>query len=328
MSQQMMVFASHAHEDDTFCRAVVQALRGAGANVWYDEHNLSSGQLMEVIQRELGRRPVVVVILSRAAFASPWVRREVTWAYQLLDRDPSRLILPITCGPIKRNYFDPAQGWLFLEGFKRIEAPGMQPYPVSEAVQRLLHALALTPAGERPEPTAPQPMESVEDVLARGKALAAQNKFAEAVPLFQRATQLAPRSFDVWANLGFAYHETRQYRLALDANDHALALDEKQMWVWYNKGIALRALKRYQEALAACDRSLALDPNYAQTWGNKAALLHNLQRYGDALAAREQQLRLDPQNAQGWRYKAETLRAMGRTTDAEETERRAKELGG
>jgi hypothetical protein len=139
MSQQMMVFVSHAHEDDTFCRAVVDGLRGAGADVWYDEHNLGSGQLIEVIQRELGRRPIVVVILSRAAFASSWVRREVTWAYELLDRDPSRLILPVTGGPIERNDFDPLQGWLFLHDFKRIEAPGMQPYPTPDAVRRLLH---------------------------------------------------------------------------------------------------------------------------------------------------------------------------------------------
>ena len=48
-SQRMMVFVSHAHEDDAFCRAVVEGLRGAAADVWYDEHNRGSGQLMAVI---------------------------------------------------------------------------------------------------------------------------------------------------------------------------------------------------------------------------------------------------------------------------------------
>jgi tetratricopeptide (TPR) repeat protein len=202
--QQMKVFVSHAHEDDAFCRTVVSGLRGAGADVWYDEHNLGSGQLMAVIQRELGRRPVVVVILSKAAFASLWVRREVTWAFELMDRDPSRLLLPVTGGAIERTDFDPEQGWLFLHDFKRVEAPGMQPFPPQEAVRRLLHALALTPAGEAPSPAAtagPQPSESADDLVARGKALSAQQKFADALPLFERATQLAPRSFDAWFNL-------------------------------------------------------------------------------------------------------------------------------
>ena len=63
-TQQLRVFVSHSHEDDAFCRAIVTALRGAGADVWYDEHNMGSGLLMSVIQSELGLRPVFVVILS------------------------------------------------------------------------------------------------------------------------------------------------------------------------------------------------------------------------------------------------------------------------
>jgi hypothetical protein len=48
---QMHVFVSHSHEDDAFCRGVVAALRGAGADVWYDEHNLGSGQLVDTIEQ-------------------------------------------------------------------------------------------------------------------------------------------------------------------------------------------------------------------------------------------------------------------------------------
>ena len=93
--------------------------------------------------------------------------------------------------------------WLFLHDFKRVEAPGFAPYPVAEAAHRLLRALALTPAGEAPAPVAPQPTEDVDDLLTRGKALMAQKQYAEALPLFERATQLAPGSFDAWANLGY-----------------------------------------------------------------------------------------------------------------------------
>ena len=64
--------------------------------------------------------------------------------------------------------------------------------------------MALTPAGEAPAPVAPQPSESVDDLLTRGKALNAQKQYAEALPLFERATQLAPDSFEAWANLGYA----------------------------------------------------------------------------------------------------------------------------
>jgi hypothetical protein len=85
---QVAIFVSHSHEDGAFCRALVSALREAGADVWYDEHNLGAGDLMNVIQQELGRRPIFVVILSKHAFTSRWVQRETTWAYELADRDP------------------------------------------------------------------------------------------------------------------------------------------------------------------------------------------------------------------------------------------------
>jgi len=50
---QPRVFVSHSHEDDAFCRALVAGLRAAGADVWYDEHNLGSGQLLDTIEAEL-----------------------------------------------------------------------------------------------------------------------------------------------------------------------------------------------------------------------------------------------------------------------------------
>jgi hypothetical protein len=55
------------------------------------------------------------------------VRREASWAYELLDRDPTHVILPVTAGPIDRDDFSGASGWLFFGEFKRIEAPGYQP---------------------------------------------------------------------------------------------------------------------------------------------------------------------------------------------------------
>jgi predicted esterase len=35
---QMKIFLSHNHKDVAYCHALVAALRGAGADVWYDEH--------------------------------------------------------------------------------------------------------------------------------------------------------------------------------------------------------------------------------------------------------------------------------------------------
>jgi len=72
---QLKVFLSHsgldqAICDQAICDQVVGPLRDAGADVWYDEHNLGAGHLLGEIQRELQARPVFIVLLSKRAFAS------------------------------------------------------------------------------------------------------------------------------------------------------------------------------------------------------------------------------------------------------------------
>jgi hypothetical protein len=112
------IFVSHSHEDDAFCRALVAGLRQAGADVWYDEHNLGSGQLLDTVERELRERPVFVLVLSPAALQSPWVRDETKWAFTRLRRDPSRILLPVLARTVEEDAI-----WLFLQDFKRVEAP-------------------------------------------------------------------------------------------------------------------------------------------------------------------------------------------------------------
>jgi formylglycine-generating enzyme required for sulfatase activity len=164
------IFVSHSHEDDDYCREFVNELRrlcGERDAVWYDEHNLGSGELIREIQRQLHQRPMFIVIFTRAALKrSQWVADECSWAYQLYRAEPGRTILPVTGGPIKRGDFIP--DWLYLEGFRRIEAPGMQPYPPAEAARRAYAALTGSqPAAAPPPPRQVLPRERFPERLER-----------------------------------------------------------------------------------------------------------------------------------------------------------------
>ena len=143
----MRIFVSHSSHDAAFCDQLAPSLRGAGADVWVDQDNLGAGPLLDELMRQLRERPVFVVVLSKAAFASEWVRRECMWAYQLHCREPQRVVLPVVARPIERTDFD---SLLFLEEFLRVEAPGNQPYPPQEAVARALRLLSLGPAAGHP----------------------------------------------------------------------------------------------------------------------------------------------------------------------------------
>lgn len=141
----MNIFVSHSHEDSVFCRALVEALRHAGADVWYDEHNMGLGRLGPTIEHELEYRSVFVLILSPSALRSHWVEDETRWAYMLQRRsnDSTRVILPVTASTVQNDDI-----WLFLRDYKRIEATGGQPYTQPEAIYHTLHALELPLAGD------------------------------------------------------------------------------------------------------------------------------------------------------------------------------------
>jgi tetratricopeptide (TPR) repeat protein len=301
----------------------VIALRGAGADVWFDEHNLGAQQLLTEIQRQLAGRPVFVVLLSPAAFASEWVRDECTWAWNIQKRDPSHVLLPVVIAPIEPSAFN---SMLYLETYKRVATGGYHPLAEDQMLAETLRLLALTPGGQAPTAVTPAPTESVNDLLTQGNALAAQQRWAEALPFFQRATAQDLHHANAWGNVGRILNELRRYEEALVADERSLALNDRQTWGWNNKGNALKDLKRSEEAVAAYDRALAINPNYALAWYNKGLALEHLKRYQEALTAYDRGF--DRKNPQHWRAHARIYRALGRVAEAEEAERQAKALGG
>jgi hypothetical protein len=77
MAHAARIFVSYAPEDSAWCHAFVQALREAGADVWYDERHLGDGFLGaegEESARELRARPIFIAILSPASLAWSWVQ--------------------------------------------------------------------------------------------------------------------------------------------------------------------------------------------------------------------------------------------------------------
>ena len=72
-------------------------------------------------------------------------------------------------------------------------------------------------------------------LLMQGTALQEQARYIEALALFERATQLAPDSFDAWANLGYILNELGRFEEALAADDQALVLDPNSVDTWVRK---------------------------------------------------------------------------------------------
>src|SRR5438105_3682941 len=75
------VFLSHAHQDAVFVRRLTEDLRRHNVPVWFSERNIAGArQWMDEIGEALGRCDWLIVILTPAAVASTWVKREVGFA--------------------------------------------------------------------------------------------------------------------------------------------------------------------------------------------------------------------------------------------------------
>jgi len=152
------VFVSHSHDDNEFCRMVVQGLRQAGYTVWYDEHNLGSGQLRQAIEEELRSSQHFIVILSPPAVSSVWVNMEIDAALAQLRKKHLKTFLPVVAHACDIP--------LTLEGFKRIEGLHGGAIDVTTAIGRVVQAIqgvraippARPPANPAPQhPARPQP---------------------------------------------------------------------------------------------------------------------------------------------------------------------------
>ena len=309
---QMSIFVSHSSEDGEFCSTFVSALREARSDVWYDEDNLGTGVLRTEIMRELSNRPTFIVVLSPAALKSQWVQDECEWAYNLLRREPQRIFLPVTAQAYDPRDFNTL---LYLEGMKRVEAAGNRPYHMPEAVERTRRLLSLS-TGDEVATIATVPEEKVEDLIARGKALNAQQQESRALQFLDRACHMAPNNVDAWVNLGYTFNRLRRFDEALSASERALLLEPRSPAAWTRKGAALFNLQRYPEALAACDEALTFDQRYPDAWSIKGMVLYAQGHHDEAVAANQSAVALDPNYVDAWIRLADELLQIGRFEEA------------
>jgi hypothetical protein len=82
MADQVRVFVSHHHsvDEDAFTARLVADLETAGADVWVDTAGITSDDFIKRINEGLVGWHWLVLVMTPAALASPWVQREVNVA--------------------------------------------------------------------------------------------------------------------------------------------------------------------------------------------------------------------------------------------------------
>lgn len=135
-SKSRRVFVSHAKDSLEYCASLVSNLRQRSFDIWYDEHNLHSGDITETIEQELLSREYFVLVLSPEAVKSQWVRQEYTAALDLLRDGSTRAFMPVMAS----NCDVP----LLLRNFRIIAEPGLQCIDVDKAAAAVIEVVQNT----------------------------------------------------------------------------------------------------------------------------------------------------------------------------------------
>lgn len=139
----------------------------------------------------------------------------------------------------------------------------------------------------------------------QGQQAQANNRLAEALQSFRRASELDPAYYEAYYSQGLVAFSMRSYEVALGAWEKALALRPNDADARYNFGLTLKAADYTRDAVAELEKLLAMHPDEARghlTLGNIYA--EQLRDIPKARRHYNKVLQLDPANpqAQAIRY--------------------------
>jgi len=90
------VFLSHAGIDKPFVEKLAQDLLKVGVEVWYDKWEIKVGDsILWKIEEGIEESDYLVIVISKEAWESDWVRKEIEGAFQKQVEMKAKFILPV-----------------------------------------------------------------------------------------------------------------------------------------------------------------------------------------------------------------------------------------
>lgn len=155
------IFISHSQKDASFATQLVSHLNMMGVQAWMDSNDLGAGNFQQRISEALNDCEWFLLVLTRNALASKWVRQEVDAANLLKHRGQIRELIFIKAADV--DYREVPALWGTYNVFDAMENYGatlqrilkeLGIRPPLEAIATELFSLSL-PSGTRTEPTKP-----------------------------------------------------------------------------------------------------------------------------------------------------------------------------
>ncbi|MEW8050095.1 MAG: toll/interleukin-1 receptor domain-containing protein [Candidatus Thiodiazotropha sp.] len=90
------VFISYSRHDKAFVKKLVERLKQAGVDIFYDEADIAIGEsLAHSLQNAVQRAQYVLIVMSPEYFSSQWGKQELDLALQQEFENNRRKVIPL-----------------------------------------------------------------------------------------------------------------------------------------------------------------------------------------------------------------------------------------
>ena len=125
---------------------------------------------------------------------------------------------------------------------------------------------------------------------------------------------------------GRIYYRTKNYEDGITAYTKTIELNSEYVAAYNNRGLIYYDLGDYEKALKDYKKALELKPDYAIAYFNRGLVYSVSEENEKALQDFTEAIRLDSAYVKAYRLRAKTYRKLNRIEEAEEDERKLKEL--
>ncbi len=162
----------------------------------------------------------------------------------------------------------------------------------------------------------------------RGLALSKASREAEAISSYDLALALDPKFVPALNNKASLWQRQGRHLDALVLFGHAAAADPGNAAIWVNRGQVLNQLERFSEAEGSFTMAMGLSQQKKDplAWSGLGEALVRQGRAEEALPVLDQALALEARSADAWYQKGNALGKLGKTADAVECYQRCVEI--
>jgi tetratricopeptide (TPR) repeat protein len=87
------------------------------------------------------------------------------------------------------------------------------------------------------------------------------NRFEQAIIIYERVLELNPKDVDTYNDLGLALHYTGRSDVAIETLKKGIKVMPSYQRIWLSLGFVLTSTKKNEEAKTALKKAIELDPN-------------------------------------------------------------------